>query len=113
MAVVRSIHKQSLISTNLIRVRFNESLLLPEYFVSLMTFCKGRVGRLKTGPDGAFTHMNTGVLDNLSFPYPSIIRQNEFLDKLKKIEQIKLNEKASLLEIERLQRSLSQKFFGQ
>ena len=69
MGVVRSVSQCSLISTNLIRVRFG-ALLLPEYFVSLMTYCKGRVGRLKVGPDGAFTHMNVGVLDTLEFPYP-------------------------------------------
>lgn len=59
----------SIISTNLIRLRLSEGLS-PHFFVSLMTYCKGRVGRLKTGPDGAFTHMNTGILSNLKFPYP-------------------------------------------
>ena len=36
--------------------------LRPLHFVSLMLYCKGRVGRLKTGADGAFTHMNTCLL---------------------------------------------------
>lgn len=77
MGVVRSNSPKSIISTNLIRVRFSEKLY-PEYFVSLMTYCKGRVGNLKTGPDGAFTHMNTGVLSNLEFPYPPLELQRKY-----------------------------------
>lgn len=87
MGVVRSASEYSLISTNLIRVRFGD-LLLPEYFVSLMTYCKGRVGRLKVGPDGAFTHMNVGVLDNLELPYPPIQLQKKYLDIKRKIIEV-------------------------
>lgn len=78
MGVVRSEHSKSIISTNLIRVRFGSDLL-PEYFVCLMTYCKTRLGRLKTGPDGAFTHMNTGILDDLEFPYPPASLQRDYL----------------------------------
>lgn len=78
MGVVRLSTEKSIISTNLIRVRFGEKLY-PEYFVSLMTYCKGRVGNLKTGPDGTFTHMNTGVLSNLEFPYPPLELQKKYI----------------------------------
>lgn len=78
MGVVRSSTEKSIISTNLIRVRFGGKLH-PEYFVSLMTYCKGRVGNLKTGPDGTFTHMNTGVLSNLEFPYPPLELQKKYI----------------------------------
>ncbi|MED5433186.1 MAG: restriction endonuclease subunit S [Pseudomonadota bacterium] len=88
MGVVRSHYEKSLISTNLIRVRFNERRLIPEYFVSLMTYCKGRVGRLKTGPDGAFTHMNTGILSSLTFPYPPIDLQKRFMEYRRKVISI-------------------------
>lgn len=81
MGVVRSESSNSIISTNLIRVRFGQNLL-PEYFVSLMTYCKHRLGRLKTGPDGAFTYMNTGILDSLEFPYPPIELQKKYVDFL-------------------------------
>lgn len=111
MCVVRSTHKQSIISTNLIRVRFGESLI-PEYFVSLMIFCKGRVGRLKTGSDGAFTHMNTGILDDLSFPYPPIELQKDFIKRLSKITELKIKLDKSIMQLTGLQQSLSQKFFG-
>lgn len=80
--------QRSIISTNLIRVRFGNKLL-PEYFVSLMKYCKSSVGRLKTGADGSFTHMNTGVLDDLIFPYPPLEIQNKFLSIKKKTDSIK------------------------
>ncbi|GAB5407319.1 MAG: restriction endonuclease subunit S [Aureliella sp.] len=86
MCVVRGRAGESLISTNLIRLRLNPQLL-PEYFVSLMVSFKGRVGRLKTGPDGAFTHMSTGVLDTLMFPYPPPAEQTEFCQVLQHIEE--------------------------
>jgi type I restriction enzyme S subunit len=111
MGVVRSKHYRSLISTNLIRVRFGE-LLLPEYFVSLMIYCRGRIGRLKTGPDGSFTHMNTGVLDTLEFPYPPIQLQNEFLSVVNKVGKIKSRLLESLSFIEKNAISVSDKAFS-
>ena len=84
MGVVHSQYEKSLISTNLIRLRFGNNLL-PEYFVALMTYCKHRLSRLQTGADGAFTHMNTGILDNLEFPYPPIKKQKQFVDFLYRV----------------------------
>ncbi|MGR3134848.1 restriction endonuclease subunit S [Vibrio vulnificus] len=109
MGVVRSVHEKSLISTNLIRVRFSEQLL-PEYFVALMTYCRGRVGRLKTGPDGAFTHMNTGILDKLEFPYPPLPLQQKFVQILDDVNAY--IEKQEDKKIETLFASLSQKAFS-
>ncbi|MCK5198078.1 MAG: restriction endonuclease subunit S, partial [Spirochaetales bacterium] len=101
MCVVMISGEESIISTNLIRVRFGEKLL-PIYFVSLMNYCKGRVGRLKTGPDGTFTHMNTGILDSLSFPYPPLALQKQFAFIVDKVEIIKAKYQVSLEELERL-----------
>lgn len=109
MGVVRSQSEHSIISTNLIRVRFGEKLR-PEYFVNLMNYCKGRVGRLKTGPDGAFTHMNTGILDKLEFPYPAIDLQDRFIEIKEKV--ISSLEKSEKKEIDNLFNSLSQKAFA-
>ncbi|PSV47850.1 restriction endonuclease subunit S [Photobacterium sp. GB-36] len=109
MGVVRSKYSSSLISTNLIRVRFSDDLL-PEYFVSLMTYCKGRVGRLKTGPDGSFTHMNTGILDKLELPYPPVELQRKFLKLLADTE--KNLDKMSPRQLSLLFNALSQKAFS-
>jgi type I restriction enzyme S subunit len=111
MCVLKTSFNKSIISTNLIRVRFNNQLL-PEYFVSLMTYCKGRVGRLKTGSDGAFTHMNTGILNSLKFPYPPVELQKKFIKIQNKIRLIKKNMKKSLSEMDDYFNALMQRYFG-
>lgn len=110
MCVVRMHGHSAIISTNLIRLRLG-SELRPLHFVSLMLYCKGRVGRLKTGADGAFTHMNTGVLDSLEFPYPPIELQNQFAEITSKVERIKSRYQQSLSDLEALYGTLSQKAF--
>jgi len=101
---------ESIISTNLIRVRFGP-YLLPIYFVSLMTYCKGRVSRLKTGPDGAFTHMSTGILDKLNFPYPPLDLQRRFASIVEAAERQKAKMRAHLDELDTLFASLQSRAF--
>lgn len=110
MCVVGMQAQPAIISTNLIRLRLGPELR-PLHFVSLMLYCKGRVGRLKTGPDGAFTHMNTGVLDSLEFPYPPIELQSQFANVVHKVEEIKSSYQQSLTGLEALYGTLSQKAF--
>jgi type I restriction enzyme S subunit len=110
MCVLESEFKQSIISTNLIRLRLSRDLS-PQYFVCLMNYCKGRVGRLKTGPDGAFTHMSTKVLDGLFFPNPSIEKQLEFIKIYNKTQSIFIDLKESQGELENLASSLSHQAF--
>ncbi len=100
----------AIISTNLIRVRLG-SLLLPRHIISLMTYCRGRVGRLKTGADGTFTHMNTGILDKLEFPYPPLELQRKFAEIFEKVESIKIQYQRSLFKMEHLYGTISQKAF--
>jgi type I restriction enzyme S subunit len=100
----------AIISSNLIRLRLG-SKLRPLYVVSLMTYCKGRVGRLKTGADGAFTHMSTGILDKLEFPYPPVELQDQFISTVEKVEGIKSRYQASLTDLQTLYGALSQKAF--
>ena len=110
MCVAHMHGQPAIISTNLIRVRLGAELR-PLHFVSLMLYCKGRVGRLKTGADGAFTHMNTGVLDSLEFPYPAIELQNRFAVIAEKVESIKSRYQQSLTDLEALYGALSQQAF--
>lgn len=110
MCVAHMQAQPAIISTNLIRLRLGPELR-PLHFVSLMLYCKGRVGRLKTGADGAFTHMNTGVLDSLEFPYPPIELQKKFAEVAHKVEEIKSSYQQSLDDLEALFGSLSQKAF--
>ena len=100
----------AIISTNLIRLRLGPGLL-PVQFVSLMTYCKGRVGRLRTGPDGAFTHMNTGILDKLKFPFPPFTLQQRFAAIVESVERLKLRHRAHLAELDALFASLQHSAF--
>jgi type I restriction enzyme, S subunit len=111
MCVVKSDFPNSVISTNLIRLRFNDDLL-PSYFVALMLYCKGGIGRLKRGGDGAFTHMSTGILDSLEFSYPDKDLQIKFEAKQIHFAEIIIRLKASLLELATLLKSLVQKVFN-
>jgi type I restriction enzyme S subunit len=111
MCVVNTTFENSIISTNLIRLRLNNNLLLPMYFVLLMTYFKEKIGRLQTGSDGAFSHMNTGVLNDLKFPYPPIELQNQFAERVQAIEQQKSIAQRSLEKSEALFNSLLQKAF--
>jgi restriction endonuclease S subunit len=110
MCVAKMNGEPAIISTNLIRLRLGPELL-PLHVVSLMTYFKGRIGRLKTGADGTFTHMNTGILDKLEFPYPPINLQNQFVIIVKKVEAIKSHYQQSLTDLENLYGALSQKAF--
>ncbi|WP_242214396.1 restriction endonuclease subunit S [Bacillus cereus group sp. BfR-BA-01383] len=108
MAVVHSVNEESLISTNLIRLRLNDELV-PEYLVWLIKIFGDRVCRMKTGNDGAFTHMNTSVLNSIEFPVPPLEKQVEFLESLRKIELQKSRLLQGLSENENLKKSLLQK----
>jgi len=110
MCVIRGVTGDSIISTNLIRLRLADSLR-PEFFVALMTFCKGRVGRLKTGPDGAFTHMSTGVLDTLTFPYPPPEIQERYVRILRTVRRMAEHASSAAASLNDLFRSLSQRAF--
>ncbi|MBU3979383.1 restriction endonuclease subunit S [Patescibacteria group bacterium] len=112
MAIIRNQENPSIISTNLIKLSLDVNKLLPIYFISLMNYCKGRVGRLKTGGDGSFTHMNTGILDNLTFPVPPINLQNKFAEIVQKTEILKHKMINQSNELENQFQALMQKSFS-
>ena len=110
MCVATTSGARSIISTNLIRLRFGPGLL-PLYFVSLMTHCRGRVGRLRAGADGAFTHMSTGILDTLKFPYPPLELQTRFAEVVASVERRKAEHHRSLAHFDALFASLQHRAF--
>jgi type I restriction enzyme S subunit len=111
MCVVKSEFQNSILSTNLIRLRLNSDLLLPKYFIYLMKYSKGGIIRLKKGGEDAFSHMNTGILDSISFPYPQISLQNKFYKIYSKIEASKEKLNQSKSQLENLLKGLSQRAF--
>jgi type I restriction enzyme, S subunit len=111
MCVVNTTEKAAIIGSNLIRLRLNPERLSPHWFVALMHYNKGRVGRLRSGPDGAFTHMSTKVLKSLEFPYPSPELQSEFLAICRAAEVFNEPAMASVRHLDRLFGSLQQRAF--
>lgn len=112
MCVVKTKYKDSIISTNLIKVSLDKDKILPIYFVSLMNYCKGSVGRLKTGEDGAYTFMNTGILDKLEFPLPPLLLQQKFAALVEQVERLRAKQRESERELDNLFQSLLQQYFG-
>lgn len=110
MCIVKTDKENSIISSNLIRLRLGK-YLLPIYFFSLMKYCQTRVIKLKHGNEDAYTHMSTGILDKINFPYPPIELQTQFAQIVEKIEALKTQYQQSLQELENLYGSLSQKAF--
>jgi type I restriction enzyme S subunit len=110
MCIVKTDTKKSVISSNLIRLRLGKNLL-PIYFYSLMRYCQSRVIKLKHGNEDAYTHMSTGVLDEINFPYPNLKLQTQFAQIVEKTEALKTQYQQSLQELENLYGSLSQKAF--
>jgi type I restriction enzyme, S subunit len=111
MCVVESSIPHAIISTNLIRLSLDQRALDPYYFVSLMTFFKGRVGRLKTGEDGAYSFMNTGILKTLMIPVPPIQVQRQYRQAWAKIRQQEVVYRGSSAKLQTLFHALQQRAF--
>ncbi|WP_142830268.1 restriction endonuclease subunit S [Planococcus soli] len=110
MGVVRSKYENSLISTNLVRLRLNNELI-PEFLVILIRIFGDKVCRMRTGSEGSFTHMNTSVLNSMEFPVPPLEKQKQFIKFLEEIGEQNLKFIAALNEMQFLYNSLLQKAF--
>jgi type I restriction enzyme S subunit len=87
MCVVPHLDGPAIISTNLIRLSLDGRILEPAFFVALMTYCRGRVGKLRTGNDDSYTFMNTGILRGLPVPFPSPTVQADWVRLLSWMSQ--------------------------
>ncbi len=112
MCVVETSAKESIISSNLIRLSLDKTILSPVYFVCLMEYFKGKIGRLKTGADGAYTFMNTKVLETLEIPIPPINLQKKFVEIYRQIKELRQMQLDTNLEIVKLSSILTEKAFN-
>jgi type I restriction enzyme, S subunit len=111
MCVIRTKSPDSLISTNLIRLRLAEDLD-PIFFVSLMRYFGAKIARLRTGGDAAFTHMNTGILDSIEFPYPPLSEQLKYNAFYLALQRSKKQINQTIEKSDALFRSLAQQAFS-
>jgi len=110
MCIIKTNYTSSIISSNLIRLRLGNRLL-PIYFLSLMKYFQSKVIKLKQGNEDAYSHMSTGILDKINFPYPPLELQTQFAQIVDKTEVLKAQYQISLQELENLYGSLSQRAF--
>jgi type I restriction enzyme S subunit len=87
MCVIETEIPLSIISTNLIRLSLDNESINPHFFISMMKYFGTSVGRLKKGADGSFTHMNTGILNNLEFGLPPLILQEKYVSILNNLQR--------------------------
>jgi type I restriction enzyme, S subunit len=107
--------ENSIISTNLIRVRLNLSVINPKFFVFLFEGGKVRqqVFDLCKGSSRAF--LNQSILNTLDFPYCSFNEQyliiQEIESRLSVCDKLEETIKASLLQSESLRQSVLKRAF--
>jgi type I restriction enzyme, S subunit len=112
MAIVRTRHDQSIMHSNLIRLSLNRAIIIPEYFVVLMTWFGIRVAKLKTGQEDAYTFMNTGALAELPIPLPPFDDQKRFLSFLQRHEQLHTTHIEALRQADHLFQTLLHQVFS-
>ena len=89
MCVARPRRSPSIIGTNLIRVRANRSVLVPDYLTTLFTFFASRLRSLRANvEEEAYSFMKTGVLREIEIPLPPLTVQEKFLDALLQLNAV-------------------------
>jgi type I restriction enzyme S subunit len=105
----------ALISTNLIRVSLNSSIVGSKYFVYLFQGgkVKDQVKKLCTGSTRDF--LNQTILTSLNFPIPSIQEQNQIVQeiefRLSVCDKVEQSISESLIKAEALRQSILKKAF--
>ena len=96
---------------DLIIVRPKKDMLNPYYLAFLLNSERGK--RLVTSKEvgGIQKHFNIGAIKDISFPFPPVTLQNKFAAIVAKVELMKVKYNESLIEMEKLYGSLSQRAF--
>lgn len=103
---------ECIIGPNLIKITLNNEIVLPIYISIAFNYCDSIIDAIKELSPGATVPVfNTKNLKSLSIGIPPIALQTQFAEIVKKIQVIKAQFKASLIELENLYESLSQKAF--
>lgn len=77
---------EGIISTNLIRVRLDKNIILPEYFIALFkgsSYVTSQIKELCRGSSRLF--LNQGIMKQIKYPVPPIHLQRELLEHLSQL----------------------------
>lgn len=112
ICVARPQAKESIIGTNLIRIRLDNRRVLPEFFAALFTHFAGDVGRLRADTNEAsYSFMSTTVLKSLRIYLPPIALQERFVARVAGIRELEAAQAASRQRIDDLFQSLLHRAF--
>lgn len=115
ICVVPKQMQESVISTNIIRVRLNQEIISPKLFVYMFQggTVKEKVKELCKGSTRAF--LNQTILNQLDFPYCSTFEQNKILQEIESrlsvCDKIEETIESSLQQAEALRLSIIKKAF--
>lgn len=87
-----------------------EEVLNPIFFLQSLNFCTKHFRAI--APDGTQPNLNTDIMKNYMQIVPDMKRQLEFAEFVKKTDKQKFEIQKSLEEIQKLQESLMNKYFG-
>jgi len=93
------------------RIRLNENIALPEYFVYMFWLYTSNGGLNKYMDAATISHLTGEKLKKMKLPIPPLEHQIQFAQIVEKTEALKIQYYQSLQELENLYGSLSQKAF--
>jgi type I restriction enzyme S subunit len=114
MAVVTSANQDAIFESSIIRLRLNESVIMPEYFVAFFHSREGFRRRMSITRKATISGVNQKGLLSLSVPVPSIEQQKKSLKRILSIREVFAEAKAlaSSSEVPRLRESILRKAFA-
>ena len=93
-----------------IRFRIQNSIILPQYLLSVLKTASMR--KQMTGRGANIQNLNQKILSELQIPVPTLSYQEEYIDFAIKIDKSKLTIQQSLDKLEVLKKALMQQYFG-
>lgn len=112
ICVARPQVAESIIGTNLIRLTLDRKKVVPEFFSALMTHFAAEVGRLRADTnEGAYSFMNTTVLETLQIYLPPLKLQEGFAARVAEIRELKIAQVGSRKYLHDLFQSLLHRAF--
>lgn len=112
ISVVPKEFEEGIINPRLMKISFDKSVINPVFFKFLFTseYITRKLTKLSRG--GTMNILNVGIVKDIEIPAPDIDFQKQFVQIVKKVENIKTKYQESLQELENLYASLSQKAFS-
>jgi type I restriction enzyme S subunit len=112
MCIARPEQYPSIFGTNLICVSLDKNKALPDYFTALFSYFSGRIYNLRASSDeGAYSFINTNVLQSVKIPLPPLSLQEKFAAIVQKSNRIRAQQREALRQAEHLFQTILHRAF--